>query len=56
MSILQSMLLSTQGALAQGVLWGLMVLGVYITYKMLNIADPMSFSLGFIIELSCIDF
>lgn len=27
------------GAAAQGVLWGIMVLGVYITYKLLDIAD-----------------
>ena len=28
-----------QGALSQGVLWGLMALGVYITYRILDIAD-----------------
>lgn len=27
------------GAISQGILWGVMVLGVYITYKLLNIAD-----------------
>ena len=27
------------GAIAQGILWGAMVLGVYITYKLLDIAD-----------------
>lgn len=27
------------GAVSQGILWGVMVLGVYITYKLLNIAD-----------------
>ena len=27
------------GAVAQGILWGAMVLGVYITYKLLDIAD-----------------
>ena len=27
------------GAVAQGILWGVMVLGVYITYKLLDIAD-----------------
>lgn len=49
MSFLSSLALSTQGALAQGVLWGLMVLGVYITYKLLDIADLTadgSFTLG----------
>ena len=38
-----------QGAAAQGVLWGIMVLGVYITYKLLDIADLTvdgSFALG----------
>lgn len=38
-----------QGAAAQGVLWGVMVLGVYITYRLLNISDLTvdgSFALG----------
>ena len=38
-----------QSGLAQGVLWGLMVLGVYITYKLLDIPDLTadgSFTLG----------
>jgi len=38
-----------QGAISQGILWGVMVLGVYITYKLLNIADLTvdgSFALG----------
>ncbi|MCI8454679.1 MAG: ABC transporter permease [Lachnospiraceae bacterium] len=38
-----------QGAVAQGILWGVMVLGVYITYRLLNIADLTvdgSFALG----------
>ncbi|MGI6007659.1 MAG: ABC transporter permease [Ruminococcus sp.] len=42
-------LLSMQGAVSQGILWGIMVLGVYITYKILNIADLTvdgSFALG----------
>ena len=33
------MLLAMQGAVSQGVLWGIMVLGVFITYKLLDIAD-----------------
>lgn len=32
-------LVALQGAVAQGVLWGVMVLGVYITYRLLNISD-----------------
>lgn len=38
-----------QGAVAQGILWGIMALGVYITYKILDIADLTvdgSFALG----------
>lgn len=34
-----SVLFAMQGALSQGVLWGLMALGVYITYRILDIAD-----------------
>ncbi len=44
-----SLLLSLQGAVSQGVLWGIMVLGVYLTYKILNISDLTvdgSFALG----------
>lgn len=40
---------SLLGAAAQGTLWGIMVLGVYITYKLLDIADLTvdgSFALG----------
>ncbi len=33
------MLIAFQGAVAQGILWGIMVLGVFITYKLLDIAD-----------------
>ena len=46
---MSSILLSMQGAISQGVLWGIMVLGVYITYKVLNISDLTvdgSFALG----------
>lgn len=40
---------SLQGAAAQGVLWGIMVLGVYITFRLMDIADLTvdgSFALG----------
>ncbi len=43
--MLQAML----GAVSQGILWGIMVLGVFITYKLLDIADLTvdgSFALG----------
>lgn len=32
-------LLAMEGAVSQGVLWGLMTLGVYLTFRILNIAD-----------------
>lgn len=46
---LASMIPALQGAVAQGVLWGIMVLGVYITFRLLDIADLTvdgSFALG----------
>lgn len=36
---MNGLLASLQGAVAQGVLWGIMVLGVYITYRLMDIAD-----------------
>lgn len=42
-------LLALQGAVSQGILWGVLVLGVYITYRILDIADLTvdgSFALG----------
>ena len=27
------------GAIAQGLIWGIMAIGVYITYKVLDLAD-----------------
>ena len=35
MSILSAM----EGAVSQGILWGLMTLGVYLTFRILNVAD-----------------
>ena len=46
---LTGLLVSLEGAVSQGVLWGIMVLGVYITFKILDIADLTvdgSFALG----------
>lgn len=40
---------SLQGAASQGVLWGILVLGVYITFRLMNIADMTvdgSFAMG----------
>lgn len=46
---INSLLSAVPGAFSQGVLWGVMVLGVYITFRLLDIADMTcdgSFSLG----------
>lgn len=46
---MDAILFAMQGAVSQGVLWGVMVLGVFITYKILDIADLTvdgSFALG----------
>ena len=43
------MLTALQGAVSQGILWGLMVLGVFITFRLLDIPDMTcdgSFALG----------
>ncbi len=50
------MLLALSGAVSQGILWGVMVLGVFITYKMLDIADLTvdgSFALGGCVAAVC---
>ena len=42
-------LLAMEGAVSQGILWGLMTLGVYLTFRILNIADMTvdgSFAVG----------
>ena len=49
LNALQGMGPAMLDAVGQGVLWGIMVLGVYITYKLLDIADLTvdgSFALG----------
>ena len=33
------MLIALQGAVSQGVLWGIMVLGVFITFRLLDIPE-----------------
>lgn len=46
---MNALFVQIQGAVSQGILWGIMVLGVYITYKILDIADLTvdgSFALG----------
>ena len=50
------MLLALSGAISQSILWGVMVLGVFITYKMLDIADLTvdgSFALGGCVAAVC---
>lgn len=39
MQIFLGILNSLPGAMAQGIIWGIMAIGVYITYKILDIAD-----------------
>ncbi len=34
-----SILFAMEGAVSQGILWGLMTLGVYLTFRILNVAD-----------------
>lgn len=36
---MEGILLALQGALSQGILWGILALGVYITFRILDIAD-----------------
>lgn len=36
---MMSVLLAMQGAIGQGILWGMMALGVYITFRILDFAD-----------------
>lgn len=39
MSFFQSFLNAMPGAVAQGLIWGVMAMGVYLTYKVLDVAD-----------------
>lgn len=39
MTVLTSILNSLPGAVAQGLVWGIMAIGLYISYKILNISD-----------------
>ena len=39
MDFFASLLNSMPGAIAQGLIWGIMAIGVYVTYKILDIAD-----------------
>lgn len=39
MSFFSSLLNAAPGAIAQGLLWGIMAIGVYITFRILDVAD-----------------
>ncbi len=39
MSFLTSLLNALPGAVAQGLIWGIMAIGVYITFRILDVAD-----------------
>lgn len=39
MSFFLSLLNAMPGAITQGMLWGIMAIGVYITYRILDVAD-----------------
>ena len=39
MEFFAGLMSSMPGAVAQGMIWGIMAIGVYITYKILDIAD-----------------
>ena len=44
LTVLLSLLTVLPGAVSQGIIWGIMVLGVFITFRMLDIADRWAFS------------
>lgn len=39
MNFIQSLLNAMPGAVTQGMLWGIMAIGVYVTYRLLDVAD-----------------
>ena len=48
MEFLQSLVNSLPGVLGQGLIWGLMAMGVYITFRVLDVADlTVDGTLGF---------
>ena len=57
MSFLSSLLNALPGAVAQGLIWGLMAIGVYITFRILDVADLTvdgSFPLGAAVTVALI--
>ena len=39
MDIMTTLLSALPGAVAQGLIWGIMAIGVYVTFRVLDIAD-----------------
>ena len=39
MGFFASLINSMPGAVAQGLIWGIMAIGVYLTYRILDVAD-----------------
>ena len=39
MEILEQLLSAIPGSVSQGLIWGIMAIGVYITYRILDVAD-----------------
>lgn len=55
--MIQGIISALPGAVSQGILWSIMALGVYVTYKILDIADLTvdgSLSLGCSVCAACI--
>ena len=44
MNFFTALLAQMPDAVAKGLIWGLMALGVYITYKILDFPDPVSYT------------
>lgn len=50
---MEAILMAMKGAVSQGVIWGIMTIGVYLTYRVLNYADLTvegSFALGGVVS------
>ena len=43
MEFFSNLLASLPGAVAQGLIWGLMAIGVYITFKVLDLAESVEY-------------
>ena len=57
LSVLSQLLNALPGSISQGLIWGIMAIGVYITYRILDIADLRvdgSFATGGAVCVMCI--